>query len=197
MANQELRNFVLCGTCLDLFEELPAAGSPTPQRCRCRSTDEPVWPGHDFNEHLHLCECCRLVPLRSGSRWSVWFCGDCKSEVMDLNRLVGHCVIPIGRHSLMAGVGLAGRELTRARDSQRDELLSRFIDQSQGLFDAMDHLHAFSKARTVVLSDAVGLHGDVRLDTWLDRIGELAGARPQVFGASGSFRALVDWFDPG
>jgi hypothetical protein len=196
MAKQELRNFVLCGMCRDLFEDRPTFGSPTPQRCRCRSADVPVWPRHDFNEHLHLCECCRLVPLRSGSRWSVWFCQDCKSDVMHHNRLAGRCLIPIGRHSLMAGVGLAGPELMRADNASREELLSRFADLSQGLFNAMDNLHAFAKARTVNLAVAAGLDGDVRLDTWLDRVSELARARPMVFGADASFRTLVEWFAP-
>ena len=97
----------------------------------------------------------------------------------------------------MAGVGIAGSELARATDGRLEELISRFTDRSQGLFDAMDQLHAFAKARTAALAEAAGLDGDVRLDTWLYRVGGLARAKPRVFGASGSFLALADWFSPG
>jgi hypothetical protein len=175
-------DFVLCGTCHELYEDAPQPGFATPQRCKCRRTDEPKWPRYDFNEHLHLCECCRLVGLRSGSRWSVWFCEECKTRVMNLNRLAGRCLIPIGRHSLMAGVGLDGSELARADDSRLEELISRFTDRSQSLFEAMDHLSALDATR------------DVPLDAWLGRLRPLADAEPHEFGKEGSFEALVRWF---
>jgi hypothetical protein len=79
-------NFMLCGTCHGLYEDKPQPGFATPQRCACSRTDEPTWPRYDFNEHIHLCECCRLVPLRSGSRWSVWFCEECKARVRNLKQ---------------------------------------------------------------------------------------------------------------
>lgn len=197
MGKGRYSRFVLCGACRGLYEVEPTPGYATPQRCECRRTREPTWPGKDFNEHLHLCECCRLDPRRSGSRWSVWFCDGCKLRVIDLNRQIGRCVIPIGRHSLMAGVGIAGSDLVQADDRRLGELVARFGDRTQGLFDAMDHLHAFAADRTAVLTDAVGLAGDTPLDTWLGLVRPLAGAEPTTFGREGSFEALVRWFASG
>ena len=173
-------------------------GSPgfaTPQRCRCRHVDEPTWPRYDFNEHLHLCECCRLVPLRSGSRWSVWFCDECKARVRDLNHTLGRYVIPIGRHSLMGGIGIAGAELAHARHGDAVVLIERFSIQAGRWSESMDHLNAFAANRTVFLTGAVGLEvtRDVRLDIWLERVRPLADAEPHEFGKEGSFEALVRW----
>ena len=189
-------NFVLCATCRGLYEERRSPGFATPQRCRCRHVDEPTWPRYDFNEHLHLCECCRLVPLRSGSRWSVWFCDECKARVRDLNHTLGRYVIPIGRHSLMGGIGIAGAELAHADQRRRDVLIDRFSIQVGGWSESMDHLNAFAANRTVFLTDAVGLDAtrDVRLDVWLERVRPLADAEPHEFGKEGSFEALVRRF---
>lgn len=192
-------HFVLCGTCQGLYEGRPSPGFATPQRCRCRHVDEPRWPRQDFNEHLHLCECCRLVPLRSGSRWSVWFCDECEARVTDINQTVGRYIIPIGRHSLMGGIGIAGAELARADQRRRDELVHRFSVQAGGWSESIDHLNAFAANRTAFLSEAVGLDAtcDVPLDVWLEQVQPLADAEPHEFGKEGSFEALVRWFAGG
>jgi hypothetical protein len=189
-------NFVLCATCQGLYGDRPSPGFATPQRCRCRHVDEPKWPRHDFNEHLHLCECCRLVPLRSGSRWSVWFCDECKARVRDLNHVLGRYVIPIGRHSLMGGIAIAGAELAHADQRRRDELIDRFSIQAGGLYESLDRLNAFAADRTVFLTGAVGLDvtRDVRLAVWLKRVRPLADAEPNEFGKEGAFEALVRRF---
>lgn len=189
-------NFMLCGTCHGLHEDKPQPGFATPHRCACSRTDEPTWPRYDFNEHLHLCECCKLVPLRSGSRWSVWFCEECKARVRNLNSITGWYVIPIGRHSLMGGIGIEGSELVDADDRRFDELVDGFADQMRGWSDSIDHLHAFAVRRTVFLTDAVGLDAtrDLQLDTWLQRVRPHAAASPLEFGKEGSFDSLVRWF---
>lgn len=79
--------------------------------CRAHTAPEAVaapWPGYDFNLHVDLCRCCGRVPLSSGSRWSVWFCGACKEQVGLLNGRHGRCIVPIGRHSVHAGHVLSG-----------------------------------------------------------------------------------------
>lgn len=189
-------NFVLCATCQGLYEDRRGPGFATPQRCPCRHVDEPTWPRYDFNEHLHLCECCRLVPLRSGSRWSVWFCDECKARVRDLNHTLGRYVIPIGRHSLMGGIGIAGAELAHADQRRRDVLIDRFSIRAGGWSESIDQLDAFAANRTVFLTDAAGLDAtrDVRLDVWLERVRPLADAEPHEFGKEGSFEALVRRF---
>lgn len=188
--------FAICGTCRELYEATPQPGFATPQRCSCRRTDEPTWPRFDFNEHLHLCECCRLVPLRSGSRWSTWFCEGCKTRVMALNHRVGRYAIPIGRHSMMGGIGISGAEIARADEERLGELVAAFAGQGNGLFGSMDHLSAFAAERTVILAAAAGLDPtrDVRLPTWLNRVRPMAGSMPQEYGEEGAFEALVRWF---
>jgi hypothetical protein len=188
--------FSICGTCHDLYETAPQPGFATPQRCRCRKTDEPTWPRFDFNEHLRLCECCRSVPLRSGSRWSVWFCEGCKTRVRALNDRLGRYAIPIGRHSLMGGLGISGAEIAGADEARLTALCDAFAGRTQGLFAAMEHLSAFAAERTVFLAAAVGLDPtrDVRLTTWLDRLRPMTGSLPRTHGEEGAFEALVRWF---
>lgn len=78
------------------------------QRCDCRPRGEQTWPGYDFNLAVELCRCCGQVALRSGSRWSVWFCRGCLGLARELNHVLGRYAIPVGRHSLHGGIALAG-----------------------------------------------------------------------------------------
>lgn len=106
------------------------------QQCRCERAVAPAeqWPGYDFNLAVDLCRCCGAVPLRSGSRWSVWFCDDCKLQVGLLNGRHGRCVIPIGRHSVHAGHLLTGEAL------QHPGEVVAFADTMVALFTVMGWL---------------------------------------------------------
>lgn len=97
---------VICGRCCALRGKIPdddGAG----QRCKCTPLEvrqqEPTWHRYDYNTYAELCRCCGLVLLKSGNRYSVWFCEPCKEAVVALNRAAGRCLIPIGRHSIMNG----------------------------------------------------------------------------------------------
>jgi len=57
-------------------------------------------------------------PLPSGSRWSVWFCEAYQQRVLALNRRIGLSMIPIGRHSLMNGVGLSDKAATQRAEAE-------------------------------------------------------------------------------
>jgi hypothetical protein len=113
-----------------------------------------------------------------------------------LNHIMGRYVIPIGRHSLMGGIGIEGSELAHADDRRFHELVDGFADQMRGWSDSIDHLHAFAARRTVFLTDAIGLDAasDLQLDTWLQRVRPHAYASPLGFGKEGSFDSLVHWF---
>ena len=88
----------------------------------------------DHQTVAELCRSCGVELLASGSRWSVWFCSECKDRVRDLNDRVGECVIPIGRHSMMNGVALPG-------DQARDEdEVAAFVDKLQGFFETTTRL---------------------------------------------------------
>ncbi len=130
----EYRTLSICTTCMDLFDPpSPEHGNFARQTCRCAPRGEPRWPGYDFNERARLCDCCGRHVLRSGSRWSVWFCPACKDRIVSLDQEFGFALIPIGRHSLMNGFGLSGG----ADEAQIERFLERFGDMGK----RMDILH--------------------------------------------------------
>jgi len=192
--------FLVCDGCGDLYEPHAQAGRPSPQRCRCRrDPDDPRWPSGDFNEVLRLCACCRLEVLGSGTRWSVWFCAGCKRRVIGLNGHVGRYLVPIGRHSVMAGAGIPGWALTEADAAQVDRLIDELDGAALGLIGGMERLWAFGTHRTRELAAWMGL--DLRrrttLPEWQARLREAADREPDRFGPRASFEALVRWFAAG
>jgi hypothetical protein len=137
----EFRTLSVCTTCLGLFDDDSGGQRPgQQQRCACRPSGGDRWPGYDYNERARLCDCCCRYLLRSGSRWSVWFCDECKERVIGLNEDVGFALIPIGRHSLMNGLGLRGGATERE--------IKRFADRVGGLSTRMDLLsHTWKPAQ--------------------------------------------------
>jgi hypothetical protein len=127
------------------------------QRCDCVPAEGlPTQPRvGDFNTEIELCRACGLVPLRSGSRWSAWFCEPCLRLARTLNERVGRCVVPIGRHSLMNGVSGHNRS---------SEEIEFFAGRLSNLFEAMAAIRPW--ARTVVRENlvAAGQPDDVDLD---------------------------------
>ena len=184
--------FRICMTCRGLLETTPSASQPL-QRCGCdRGLHRDEWKG-DLAERAHLCECCRMELLLSGSRFSVWFCPECNGRVRELNALVGRCVIPIGRHSLMAGIGVPGQALIDADPQEFSAITETLRVNALGWLDSMNRLHAFSADRIGVMARRVGLEGlpAIPLDEWFERFEALSDPS---FDKPGAFRALVDWF---
>ena len=66
-----------------------------------RNHNEKLWPGFDFNERVILCWCCGTKPIRSGGRWSPFFCRECQLMAMGVSLWHQSLVMPIGRHTLM------------------------------------------------------------------------------------------------
>jgi hypothetical protein len=185
----------MCAECHEPYGTQAQQGFPTPQRCRCNKTDEPTWPRFDFNEHVHLCECCRAVALDSGSRWSVWFCKPCKDRVRLLNDRLGRVAIPIGRHSMMAGVGIAGPDLVEAVEAEGDDLddlVQVLIRDTTGLWASMDRLSEVARQRTIKMRRLLGYAPLDRpvLAEWLARAREEAMANLEL-GVDAAFRNLV------
>jgi len=88
----------ICGTCYDLYDENRPDGME--QHCRCHPREQ-TWPGYDFDERAILCRCCGLEVVRSGSRWSSFFCRECQLLAMGVSIWQRQLVFPIGRHTLM------------------------------------------------------------------------------------------------
>jgi hypothetical protein len=100
--------------CLLLKGPVPSRADGARQFCDCTPLEvrraQPRWGG-DFNTYAELCRCCGLLLLRSGSRFSIWFCGQCLEAIKALNSSAGRCLVPIGRHSFMNGVGASAAQL--------------------------------------------------------------------------------------
>lgn len=158
----DLSQMYLCATCFRLAGPVSAdPGEPIRyQRCLCErastaevSGGEPErWPRFDFNEAVTLCHCCAIELLESGSRWSVWFCDDCRVRVRRLNQELGFYLIPIGRHSLMGGLKLDGGA---ASDPAKVE---QFVQGFGGFIERIDLLSAWS---TKIIEENIGLLGRV------------------------------------
>jgi len=104
----DIRAMQVCRICSDVHGVAWERGSAESrlarhQLCRCVIARGGIgqWPGYDFPTAVELCRCCGSVALRSGSRWSDWFCEVCKPAIETVNQACGFCVLPPGRHSLM------------------------------------------------------------------------------------------------
>ena len=92
----------ICRTCYKVFGPWSEYGSEFEHGCDCNRFDQPRWEIGDYNERTTLCYGCGIELLKSGTRWSIWFCDFCKARTIKLNDLCGRYVIPVGRHSIMA-----------------------------------------------------------------------------------------------
>jgi hypothetical protein len=140
----DIGRFVVCGTCGRLRGPWGRYDGEVEfeQRCECRDDEEPVerWPGFDYNTVAELCRCCGLEAVKSGSKWSVWFCRECLDRVRELNSGAGRCVVPIGRHSIMNGVFYKPAE-----SGVNPVALSAFSDQLSTFFGAVDATGAWRR----------------------------------------------------
>jgi hypothetical protein len=144
----DLSQMVVCRNCGEMAGpwRLLRGTQGWEQLCACQSStlreqriEIDQWIGFDFNELATLCYGCGTQVLRSGWRFSVWFCDDCKARVRRINEEFQFALIPIGRHSLMAGVGLNG---SATRDEAR---IQRFVDQLGSLGQRVDVLRELAR----------------------------------------------------
>ncbi len=144
-----LRSYVQRGSC-------PLHAAPRRQR---------GWDGFDFDEGVALCRCCGAVALRSGHRFSVWFCDACKQEVGLLNGRHGRYVVPIGRHSVHAGCVLTSSDVM---DLVRVQI---FSDAFVGAAGAMTVLREWAgeAVRLTLAEIGIAPDGRVSLPEYLNR----------------------------
>jgi len=144
-----------------------------------------LWGNLDFNTAVELCRCCGLVPLRSGSRWSVWLCEDCKQRVRALNRRFGRAIVPIGRHSVMNGISL---QASAAKEDE--EAIEEFVDSANGLFQRIGALEEWARERVAYNIHRLGRDdcGPVLLTEYLE---EIAASRDPDISSEATFRSLL------
>jgi len=169
----ECASFHICGICYTLCGCVEG-NSEQRQECACiwsqvraglRPPPTP-WPGFDFPKAAELCYGCGAEVLSSGSRWSVWFCDECKEQVCALHQRHQRYLIPIGRHSMMNGVGLAGSA------AQDQTAVKEFTLRVSGLSDRMDVLKCWA---STIVAEHVRARGfkegrDVPLLAYLDAL---------------------------
>jgi hypothetical protein len=169
----EYASFKICRVCHTLCGCV-WGNSERRQECACiwsqvRAGLRPAltrWPGFDFPKAAELCYCCGAEVLNSGSRWSVWFCNECKEHVRLLHQRHRRDLIPIGRHSLMNGFGLTGSA------AQDQVAVKQFTLRVSGLFDRMDLLTSWA---STIVAENVRTRGfeegtDVPLMKYMDAI---------------------------
>jgi hypothetical protein len=143
----EHEGFRVCLRCFDLYEIGPPEQA---QLCRCRRVDQPTWPQFDYNERATLCRGCLQQVLPSGSRWSVWFCDECKARIAEFNQTHAD-FIPLGRHSLMHGIGLNGRQ------AQDPGVVEQLLTSFRGLAGRGDRLDRWRRSRLRANLRSLGL----------------------------------------
>ncbi len=103
------------------------------QGCLCEPSEP--WPGCDVSPAQDLCLVCARGTAGGTSRWSWLACTTCRSVDKALRDWLGMRVLPLGRHSIMNGVGL------RAATASQEEV-DAFCVRLEGLELGWDRLHA-------------------------------------------------------
>jgi hypothetical protein len=169
----EYASFQICGVCYTLYGCV-GGNSKQRQECECirsqmraglRPSPTP-WTSFDFPEAATLCYGCGAEVLRSGSRWSVWFCDACKEQVRVLHQRHRRYLIPVGRHSMMNGFGLAGSE------AQDQAAVTQFVLHISGLVDRINLLKSWA---SIIVAEHVRTRGfekgtDVSLSEYLNAL---------------------------
>ena len=134
---ENLSSLSLCPKCLQPHGKMRLwYGAWVEQHCTCDKWDDSKWgDGRDFNLGYETCYCCGLEVITSGSRWSSFFCRDCKKAIRKFNDSVGTCVIPIGRHSLMNGIRFN-------KSAPLHEAASLFSSKFKSIGELMDRARA-------------------------------------------------------
>lgn len=136
-----------------------------------------------MSEWARLCDCCLGEVLQSGSRWSVWFCEECKRKVMGLNAAVGMPLIPIGRHTLMHGI--------TAHPDGPDIQVEAFVEEMGGLIERIGILADWKMHRLGAIFEQLGLVNGVALSDYLHAVEQ---ADMPEFDKETSFARLAAWF---
>ena len=118
-----------------------------------------------------LCRLCTAEVLRSGHRYCVWFCRPCHIAVREANERHGGYVIPVGRHSVHAGVLLNPRRPRRERARQAQAL----VGFATGLAERMEALERWRAGRVAGTIAEAGLASPVPLIDYLAVASEAKG----------------------
>ena len=170
----------LCTTCCWLRG--PYVGWDNLCRCDSDAWDrDPIPRCGDLHDNAHLCRSCVAALAPGSSRWTSYYCAECRPHVFVLNRLAGRCVVPIGPHSMMNGVFH-----TPPEGPGDDASITSFSDQLTTLFRHQTDLHDFATRRVRTRLDELGVDTDaIAVDDYFAR------CRDAGWDAEHSFVELV------
>lgn len=112
-----------------------------------------------------VCRVCGAELLTTSSRWSLVVCLACKKRVLQVNRQLGRCLVPIGRHSIVNG---AAWRPTPGVDPRTDPTLRGFVDRFADVSGGVLRLDRWGPAvvrracRELGFDDEVGVAGYLR-----------------------------------
>ncbi len=131
------------------------------QGCPCDPTEP--WPRCDVSRLVDLCEVCARGTAGGVTRFSWLACQSCRTVEKALQEALGVRVLPVGRHSLMNGVGL---QVAQAPASE----VAEFTVDFEGLAASWHRLSEWGRAEALRLAATVdGEDPDVPLATWQER----------------------------
>ncbi len=181
----------ICPTCYELYETARPDGEE--QRCTCRPAGK-RWPHRDFNQRAMLCRCCGLNVLPSGSRWSPYFCRECRLLAMGVSVWNRRLVFPTGRHSLMHAWVPKTPSAARSDHGNEVEAQAAGVHAAlQGIehgSDGLWHWYALVMPRNL---QHFGLEGDVSLLEYLEAV---AAGAPALSTRLEAFDGLCRFFQP-
>jgi len=112
----------------------------------------------DFATAVTLCACCGQELIKTGSKFSSFYCDFCRKLVLAFDRKRGFTLIPMGMHSFMNGVLLNGR------DAQDEVAINKFVEGMSSMFKRTELLEEWTKNVTAANIKMTG-------HDWGDHIG--------------------------
>jgi hypothetical protein len=158
ISSHDTSTLAICNKCFEVCGSVSVNDVAYQQLCSCRSLK--AWqnvkfaPRHDYATYVELCHACGLEAIRSGSKWSQFFCSDCHDVIRDLNRTLGFALIPIGRHSIMNSFSLGGKDI-----EDRQKIVS-FVKGLRSLFFRMDALRDWRRLMVARRCAELSFKGD-------------------------------------
>ena len=149
----------------------------------CRALRGPCVPPSQKVERLQECSCERKKrsaddPDPAWKGWDV-------PQAGELNACAGRPIVPIGRHSLMHGIGMSGP----VKPDESEEIAA-FCAAANGLFEAIGRLHEWARLRIGFNIERLGFETDVPVRLIEYRVGIDASDDPEL-GSEAAFEALT------
>jgi hypothetical protein len=158
----------------------PDGGIPFEDRQLCHeSGDQARWDRYDFNEIYHLCPCCLMGAAQSGSRWSVFYCEECRGRIAAARKQPPRLAMPLGRHTIM-------NSIVPGPDDLDD--VEGFVGALGGLVSAIGRLAEWRRRR---IHEVTGHLSEDPTSV------ELASLAAQQWTKGDAFEALAEWWRGG